>query len=347
MLFDSTKIKDDLNWSKVSFKEQPYLQTENRYMSSKDWIQDKLNTIINNEKDSNMYGWKESSFSPMDDGDDLTRIHFVCDLNVQNIQNWLFTPLISTKLANRLTLNLTFTIRECEEFPIKQVVKNCREKFELYYEETRDPNEEAKFLSSTQNEAESFSSSPNNKTIFFLNKIKQLKFRDTFVSDSGLRYYNSVVDRQKKMNNRQNSRLGDSINVELREIPLSGQNNNIVTEHESSSYIRFAIRDTGACISLLSVEISYTTCPVMQKHGITFAETSTGRDLTDLIQVTGRCPTYSSSLHSPKAICTAKGEWLITDQNLASRCKCLPGYEFINDACSRKSKFFIFILYQN
>ena len=82
----------------------------------------------------------------------MWRIYFVCDLNVQNIQNWLFTPLINTKQANRVTLNLTFTIRECEHFPIKQVVKNCREKFELYYEEIQNENQSPESGSDIENQ---------------------------------------------------------------------------------------------------------------------------------------------------------------------------------------------------
>jgi hypothetical protein len=300
---------------------------DSRHINSKDWLREKLGAL--SERDA-AYGWKESSFS-INDGEDVTRIHFVCDLNAQNIQNWLFTPLIDTRLASRVTLNLTFTIRECEEFPIKQVVKNCREKFELYFEETRDSDEEAAFLAENQ-------LATANRSIYFLNKIKQLRFRDTFVSDTGLRYYNSVVDRQKKMSMRGGGRPGDSINVELREIPLGGANQALTSS--GSNFIRFAIRDTGACISLLAVEVSYVTCAAFKKHGIAFPETSTGRDLTDLIQVNGKCPAFSSSTHFPKAICTAKGEWLITDQNLATRCQCLPGYEFVNDVCSRK---FIFL----
>lgn len=207
-------------------------------------------------------------------------------------------------------MNLTFTIRECNKFPIKQVVKNCREKFELYYEEINEANIEAETKTETPE--------------FFLNKIKRLVFQDTFVSDTGLRYYNSVVDRKQNQ-----LKTGDSssINIELREIPLSlGAN----------SYIRFAIRDTGACISLLSVQAGYTKCSAFTKYGVSFPETSTGRDLTDLVQVSGECPLNSVSTHVPKAICTAKGEWLITDQNLAERCKCMPGYEYSNGYCLRK-----------
>ena len=202
------------------------------------------------------------------------------------------------------------------------MVKNCREKFELYYEEktpqqsqdTQQGEEESAKLSSSE---------------YFLNKIKQLRFRDTFVSDSGLRYYNSVVDRQKQLNRHSNKPGESAINVELREIPLAN------SMPGQDSYVRFAIRDTGACISLLSVEVSYVTCSAFAKYGITFPETSTGRDLTDLIQVDGVCPVYSTSTQTPKAICTAKGEWLITDQNLSERCLCLPGYEFDQDKCMR------------
>ena len=117
-----------------------------------------------------------------------------------------------------------------------------------------------------------------------------MKFRDTFVSDTGLRFYASEVNRQTI----------SKINIESREISL-------VPLDQEPSYIRFAIRDTGACISLLSVKVSYTACPAFNKHGVSFPETSTGRDITDLVQVNGDCPLFTSSVHPPKAICTAKG----------------------------------------
>lgn len=217
---------------------------------------------------------------------------------MQNIQNWLFTPLINTKQANRVSLNLTFTIRECEQFPVKQV-KNCREKFELYYEE-----QEEEAVNLVQDKKQ-------NTSLYFLSKIRQLRFRDTFVSDSGLRYYNSVVDRQKQLNQNLNNKPGESsINVELREIPLN------IRANSGDSFVRFAIRDTGACISLLSVEVSYVTCSAFTKHGIMFPETATGRDLTDLTQVNGFCPRFSVSSQTPKAICTAKGTGLIFKQKI-------------------------------
>lgn len=152
-LYDSSKIREDLNWHKLSFRES--FENVHKLSSS---LRPNTNTN-NNNKGEAVYGWKESSFALENGGDDIWRIHFVCDLNVQNIHNWLFTPLIDTRDANRVTLNLTFTIRECEQFPIKQVVKNCREKFELYYEEVDAASE------------------TNSTSEYFMGKIKQVNIQ--------------------------------------------------------------------------------------------------------------------------------------------------------------------------
>lgn len=146
-MYDSSKVREDLNWHKLSFREVNYAGEGERGV---------VKTLSGERAAS--YGWKESSFALESGGDEIWRIHFVCDLNVQNIQNWLFTPLIDTRDANRVTLNLTFTIRECEQFPIKQVVKNCREKFELYYEEVDAAAE------------------TNSTAEYFMGKIKQVAY---------------------------------------------------------------------------------------------------------------------------------------------------------------------------
>jgi hypothetical protein len=230
--------------------------------------------------------------------DDVWRIYFVCDLNVKNIQNWLFTPLVSTREANRLILNLTYTIRECEQFPINQIFKTCREKFELYYEELDDEefNLNKNQYTSTSAAASDYDTSQNiDSSIYNLNNLNRFKFQDTFVSDSSFKY-----NKQQKSNSKNSGETisGDLINIELRDVALNS----------NKSYIRFAIRDTGACISLLAFDVNYLTCPKFVKYGITFSETSTGHDLTDLIQVSGTCPLYSTNSQVPKALCTAKGK---------------------------------------
>jgi hypothetical protein len=219
--------------------------------------------------------------------DEVWRIYFACDLNVQNIHNWLFLPLINRQEAKRLTLNLTFTIRECEQFPLRQQIqlKTCREKFELYYEEV-DEND----MNNKENENE-----------LLMNKIKQLKFRDTFVSDNARRYYQNNNNNNKRKEST-GFKTGDSISVETRDIILN----------TNKTYIRFAIRDTGACVSLLHAQVSYLTCTKVNLHGITFNDTPTGKELTDLIEVSGQCPLYSTYSQIPKAICTGKGNLIIT-----------------------------------
>lgn len=241
----------------------------------------------------------------------MWRIYFVCDLNVKNIQNWLFTPIISTRLANRLLLNLTYTIRECEQFPKSKIVKSCRERFELYYEEYTDDE----YMSINKNNQYDYTDNSNNNnnnnnagsqvnqnsidtSIYLLNKIKTFKFHDTFVSDSALKYNNNKE--KKLVPNDRTTINGDLINIELRDVPISA----------NKTYIQFGIRDTGACISLLALDASYITCPKLVKHGITFPETTTGRDVTDLIQVNGVCPLYSTNSQTPKALCTGKGMYL-------------------------------------
>lgn len=186
-------------------------------------------------------------------------------------------PLIHKQEANRLTLNLTFTIRECEQFPLRQQfkLKTCREKFELYYEEVDDNFNENELTND-----------------LVLNKIKQLKFRDTFVSDNARNYYQN---QQRK--DLTGFKTGDSISIETRDIILN----------TNKSFIRFAIRDTGACVSLLRVQVDYLKCPKVNLHGITFNETPIGKELTDLIEINGQCPLYSTYSQVPKAICTGKG----------------------------------------
>ena len=52
-LFDSTKVKNDLNWSKISFKEVPL--SSDSASNSNNWLTDKLNGINNNNE---IYGVK-------------------------------------------------------------------------------------------------------------------------------------------------------------------------------------------------------------------------------------------------------------------------------------------------
>ena len=116
------------------------------------------------------------------------------------------------------------------------------------------------------------------------------------MSDSSFKYLNTK-QRKTSTSTSGETQNGELINIELRDVTLNS----------NKTYIRFGIRDTGSCISLLALSVNFLTCPKLTKYGITFPKTSTGHDLTDLIQVSGTCPLYSTNFQIPKALCTAKG----------------------------------------
>jgi hypothetical protein len=227
--------------------------------------------------------WKESSYSSAT-GDDLWRIYFVCDLTVKNIQNWLFTPYVEVRQINRFLVNLTYTIRNCDRLLQQSRKYSCKEKFDLYYEEI---NENEYYEQLTYHGTDT-AIIEIDKSIGLLNKLKNFHYHETFLAG--------------KSSNRINKN-GDFIANQISDFPLSRQMNASAT----TTYIRFAIRDTGSCLSLMGVELSYLVCPRLIKHGIVFPETATATYLTDFVHVNGNCPLYSINTQTPKAICTAKG----------------------------------------
>lgn len=65
----------------------------------------------------------------------------VCDVAYQNVNNWLWSPFIDRGPANRLYIEVSFTIRDCSLFPGNAL--SCKETFSLLYYEfdaaTREP----------------------------------------------------------------------------------------------------------------------------------------------------------------------------------------------------------------
>ncbi|XP_044741715.1 ephrin type-B receptor 1-B isoform X2 [Chrysoperla carnea] len=85
-------------------------------------------------------GWLEESFTNFDAGINW-RSNVVCDVAYNNVNNWLWTPFIERGLANRIYIEIKFTIRDCNLFPGNAL--SCKETFSLLYYEfdaaTRDP----------------------------------------------------------------------------------------------------------------------------------------------------------------------------------------------------------------
>ncbi|ENN72308.1 hypothetical protein YQE_11051, partial [Dendroctonus ponderosae] len=60
--------------------------------------------------------WVEESFTNFQKGINW-RSYVVCDVAYSNANNWLWTPFIDRKEANRIYIEIKFTIRDCSLFP--------------------------------------------------------------------------------------------------------------------------------------------------------------------------------------------------------------------------------------
>lgn len=69
------------------------------------------------------------------------RSYVVCDVAYHNVNNWLWSPFIDRGPANRLYIEIQFTIRDCSLFPGNAL--SCKETFSLLFYEfdaaTREP----------------------------------------------------------------------------------------------------------------------------------------------------------------------------------------------------------------
>lgn len=60
--------------------------------------------------------WVEESFTNFQKGINW-RSYVVCDVAYNNVNNWLWTPFIDRGVANRIYIEIKFTIRDCSLFP--------------------------------------------------------------------------------------------------------------------------------------------------------------------------------------------------------------------------------------
>lgn len=84
--------------------------------------------------------WIEESFTNYGKGINW-RSYVVCDVAYPDVNNWLWSPFIDRGPANRLYIEIHFTIRDCSLFPGNAL--SCKETFSLlFYEfdaQTREP----------------------------------------------------------------------------------------------------------------------------------------------------------------------------------------------------------------
>ncbi|XP_049805706.1 ephrin type-B receptor 1-B isoform X2 [Schistocerca nitens] len=77
-------------------------------------------------------GWVEESFTDFEKGINW-RSYVVCDVAYNNVNNWLWTPFVERGIANRMYIEIKFTIRDCSLFPGNAL--SCKETFSLLYYE--------------------------------------------------------------------------------------------------------------------------------------------------------------------------------------------------------------------
>ncbi|XP_076066161.1 eph receptor tyrosine kinase isoform X4 [Oratosquilla oratoria] len=77
-------------------------------------------------------GWIEESFTRFEEGINW-RSYVVCDVAYSNVNNWLWTPFIERGPANRMYIEVKFSMRDCSLFP--GTALSCKETFSLLYYE--------------------------------------------------------------------------------------------------------------------------------------------------------------------------------------------------------------------
>ncbi|KAG8130261.1 hypothetical protein E2320_016854, partial [Naja naja] len=89
-----------------------------------------------------------------------------------------------------------------------------------------------------------------------------------------------------------------------------------------------AFQDSGACMSLVAVQVFFYKCPAVVKGFASFPETFAGGERTSLVEAPGTCVADAEEASSTgssgvKLHCNGEGEWMVA----IGRCACRAGYE--------------------
>lgn len=213
-------------------------------------------------------GWVEESFTNFERGINW-RSFVVCDVAFNSVNNWLWTPYIERGDANRLYIEIKFTMRDCNLFP--QMVLSCKETFALLYKEVDGPMQASSGSSSSSSANASFASSDDYVMI------------DAIAADEGrFTSANDVV-----------------INTEIRSIPVSKRGVYFAFRDQGACLSLISIK-----VYHLSCPQLTSTSSLAR-----FNATPTGRDPTSLVAVEGECVANSIQIEPPKMFCSADGRW--------------------------------------
>ena len=214
----------------------------------------------------------------------------MCDIATNNPNNWLRLPFVPRENANRLIIKLDYTIRECKRYPGE--IRSCKETFHLLYTESNEEDKTPEFSDSNYQYIKTIA--PNS------------------VSSAHSPFSSSVSTTLSASTSSSSSIFRAEI-----ELPLRTQKQGV--------YLVF--RDQGACVSILSIKIFYTSCSQQVYNLAVFPLTPTGSNVTDLVPRTGNCVSNSDAKSMPYAYCQGNGNWFVTNDN-PEGCTCRPGFYF-------------------
>lgn len=129
----------------------------------------------------------------------------------------------------------------------------------------------------------------------------------------------------------------------LGQTPQINQANTSFVVNSSGAY--FAFEDTGACVALTSVLISYTYCPSILHNGVAFNMVAAPSSDQQNITVSGKCSEKASPypINSTLSLmCLNSGKWATDDK---VTCKCSAGYELVGNICTGEINVQDFYLY--
>ena len=120
------------------------------------------------------------------------------------------------------------------------------------------------------------------------------------------------------------------------------QANTSFAANSTGAYLAF--QDTGACLALTSVVLSYTYCPKIVHNGVVFKLVAAPSSDQQNITVKGICSQEASPYPSNSTLamaCLHSGQWATDDK---VTCKCTAGYELVGDTCTGEIKLSDFYL---
>ena len=104
------------------------------------------------------------------------------------------------------------------------------------------------------------------------------------------------------------------------DVPVLNYETRALTLKGNITGIYLAFQDTGACISLISVQVYYKLCPAVTTGYARFSRTPAAA--TNPVNVEGQCVDHASAVVSPEYFCLSDGYW----QFLKGDCTCEQEY---------------------